>query len=315
MTVSISFGQITTTKVVSKVEQVDNSPYDSIENFLALYPNKYIGQEFYLKGKSESLRQYGYEGFTLDYNKSTLDNKKNVYKSFDGYNSKYADLAGKYFKVLEVIKHPKAATGDSTDEYLYGDKWFIKLQEKVSGDIVYFEYKGGSKYFFPFIVVGFFEKQKKVLFGQEFVLTDRILKVSSGSGLDIITGKPLTITTGEKWKCTDFTIEEKYFNLALVIVNSIGEKAAVSYDAIFDERKFAYTLLQANNYIKKFGAETFDKILQGKIIIGMTKEMCTLSWGEPKNINETITAGKKTEQWVYSDNYLYFDNGVVTAMQ
>ena len=47
----------------------------------------------------------------------------------------------------------------------------------------------------------------------------------------------------------------------------------------------------------------------------MSKEMCELSWGKPKSINETITSGKKSEQWVYSDNYLYFDNGIVTAIQ
>ncbi|MFX9016039.1 hypothetical protein ABTN29_20430 [Acinetobacter baumannii] len=34
------------------------------------------------------------------------------------------------------------------------------------------------------------------------------------------------------------------------------------------------------------------KILEGKVKIGMTKEMCLLAWGEPKKINETITAGK-----------------------
>jgi hypothetical protein len=33
-------------------------------------------------------------------------------------------------------------------------------------------------------------------------------------------------------------------------------------------------------------------------------------------ITETITAGKKSEQWVYKDdNYLYFDNGELTAIQ
>jgi hypothetical protein len=47
----------------------------------------------------------------------------------------------------------------------------------------------------------------------------------------------------------------------------------------------------------------------------MTKEMCKLSWGEPEKINETITAGQKSEQWVYSDNYLYFDNGKLRAIQ
>ena len=36
-------------------------------------------------------------------------------------------------------------------------------------------------------------------------------------------------------------------------------------------------------------------------------------WGVPDKINETITS--KIEQWVYSDNYLYLDNGKLTAIQ
>lgn len=66
---------------------------------------------------------------------------------------------------------------------------------------------------------------------------------------------------------------------------------------------------------KNLGNDDWQLILDGKVKIGMTKEMCDLSWGKPKSINETITSGKKSEQWVYSDNYLYFDNGILTAMQ
>tara|TARA_B110000046_G_C12965282_1_gene386402 strand:- start:432 stop:1400 length:969 start_codon:yes stop_codon:yes gene_type:complete len=311
MTVTATYGQITTTKVASKVEQTDNTPYDSTINFLGKDVYKYVGQELYLNGIAESLRKYGYKGFSIDYSKSSLTNKSNVYECCDSYNSKYDKLTGKYFTVLEVIKHPKAAES----EYLYAKKFYLKLQEKEKKDIVYYEYDSQFEHSFPFIVVGFFENQKIQIIGKKFVFTDRILNVSTGSGIDIITGKPLTITTGEKWRCTDLTIEEKYYSLALVVENLKGEKTTVSYDATFDSRKFAYTSQEAETYHKKFGVEIFNLILKGKVKIGMTKEMCELSWGKPKSINETITSGKKSEQWVYSDNYLYFDNGIVTAMQ
>lgn len=65
-------------------------------------------------------------------------------------------------------------------------------------------------------------------------------------------------------------------------------------DATFDSRKFAYTSLESETYHKKFGVEIFNLILKGKVKIGMTKEMCELSWGKPKSINETITSGKKS---------------------
>ena len=105
---TIAFGQITTTKVTPKTDQIDTTPYDSTQNFLGKDVYKYQGQELYLNAKSESLRQYGYDNFVLDYTQDKFTNKSNVYKCCDGYNSKYDELAGKYFKVLEVIKHPKA---------------------------------------------------------------------------------------------------------------------------------------------------------------------------------------------------------------
>jgi hypothetical protein len=313
MTVTISFGQITTTKVAPKVDQVDNTPYDSTENYAELSPMKYVGQELYLKGKAESLRKYGYADFVLDYNKSTLGNNSNIYKCCESYNSKYDDLNGKYFKVLDVIKHPKATSGNSTDDYLYGKKWFLKLQEKESGDIVYFQYSGQHEHAFPFIVVGFFEKQKKRVAGMEFIFSEKYL----ASSTEITTGKPISKTIGQVWKCVDLTIDEKYYNLSLIVENTLGEKTTVSYDGVFGKYHLgrAYTVSEAASYRKLFGSDNFDLVLQGKVKIGFTKEMCRLSWGEPKDINETITSGKKSEQWVYDKNYLYFDNGVVTAMQ
>ena len=50
--------------------------------------------------------------------------------------------------------------------------------------------------------------------------------------------------------------------------------------------------------------------------IGMTEiEVYNSTWGAPKKINETITAGGKREQWVYDKGYIYFKNGYVTAIQ
>ena len=40
-------------------------------------------------------------------------------------------------------------------------------------------------------------------------------------------------------------------------------------------------------------------------------------WGQPDDINRTITAHGTHEQWVYRthDTYVYIDNGMVTALQ
>ena len=56
-------------------------------------------------------------------------------------------------------------------------------------------------------------------------------------------------------------------------------------------------------------------IEEREVYIGMTKEMVLTSWGEPKDINRTVTEWGVHEQWVYGSQYLYFDNGELTTFQ
>lgn len=51
--------------------------------------------------------------------------------------------------------------------------------------------------------------------------------------------------------------------------------------------------------------------------IGMPRsELENSKWGNPKDINKTITAYGTSEQWVYGNgNYVYLDDGIVTAIQ
>lgn len=51
--------------------------------------------------------------------------------------------------------------------------------------------------------------------------------------------------------------------------------------------------------------------------IGMTKdEVLASNWGQPKSINKTTSTYGTHEQWVYGgNNYLYFDNGILTSFQ
>ena len=57
-------------------------------------------------------------------------------------------------------------------------------------------------------------------------------------------------------------------------------------------------------------------IRQGRIRVGMSKDACTLSWGEPDDINTTRGSWEVHEQWVYPRNkYVYFENGKLSAIQ
>ena len=292
------YAQITTTKVAKKEELKSTEPYDSLQNFLGKDVHKYLNQELYLNEKHEDLRKYGYKGFSLDYTKSSFSNKSNVYKCNNSFNSKYDELAGKYFKVLAIHKHPKA----EENKYAYGTKYYLELKEKESGDKVYFEYESQYEHSFPFIVIGFFEKQKREAVGDYFVFANKILESST----DIETGKIITNTTAQKWECVDLTIEEKYYNLALVIKNPLGEKTTIVHGTVFGKHKGrAYKLADAETYKTKFGLTNWLKILDGQVVIGFTEEMVLLSWGKPEDINRASYG----DQWVYDGQYLYFENG------
>jgi hypothetical protein len=298
----LSFGQITTTKVADKKEKISTVPYDSLQNFLEKDVYKYIGQDLYLKGKNEILRKYGYDYFVIDYQFEGYKNSKNTYKCCDSYNSKYEDLAGKYFNVIAVHKHPEA----KENEYLYGAKFYLELIEKESGDKVFFEYDSKYSVTFPFIVVGFFEKVKSIVVGQKFVFDNTILEDSR----DIFTGEIITNIPNQRWECIDLTIEEKYYTLSLIVKDPMGQNTTVSYNTItLTDGRRTFREKNANKYEQRFGKGNWLKILDGKVIIGFTEEMVLLSWGKPEDINRSSSG----DQWVYDGQYLYFENGILKS--
>lgn len=293
---TLVFSQITTLKVSAVHDQIDNRSYDSVENFLNKNVYQYIGQELYVNDIDNHLRNYGYTGFYID---TTIESllKPNLYKgglSEHKFSSIYDSLVGKYFKVLGVVKSPL----DKDHEILYTGNCYLKLEERNTKTIVYFDYHHLFEHSFPFVVVGYFLKLKQTYIGNSYVMRY---------------SKP-----NVKWKCVDVTIDTSYgFPVSLVLRNEKGEEKLfevrnlknASTPAIFDVKA-------ADVYCKKFGLGNWQIILDGDVKIGMTKEMCELAWGDPEKINQTILSGKKSEQWVYADNnYLYFDNGVLTAIQ
>ena len=67
---------------------------------------------------------------------------------------------------------------------------------------------------------------------------------------------------------------------------------------------------------RKYGKATAELILEGKVRIGMTREMCREAWGSPEDINRSSGSWGVHEQWVYGmSSYLYFENGTLTSIQ
>lgn len=65
----------------------------------------------------------------------------------------------------------------------------------------------------------------------------------------------------------------------------------------------------------KIPKSDWNLIRQGRIRIGMSKDACTLSLGEPDDINTSRGSWGVHEQWVYPNKYVYFENGKLSAIQ
>lgn len=61
--------------------------------------------------------------------------------------------------------------------------------------------------------------------------------------------------------------------------------------------------------------DEWDLITQSKINIGMSEASLLLSWGQPEKINETLVSGTLSKQYVYKDQYVYLENGIITTLQ
>jgi hypothetical protein len=69
-------------------------------------------------------------------------------------------------------------------------------------------------------------------------------------------------------------------------------------------------------YIPKYGQINGEKVAKGVIWIGMNEGMLLDSWGQPEDINQTVTKYLKRKQYVYANSqYVYVDDGIVTAYQ
>lgn len=88
------------------------------------------------------------------------------------------------------------------------------------------------------------------------------------------------------------------------------------YELEIKERRKLQNEKRRNQIIDKYGIVNGEAILNHKVKIGWTKSMCIASWGKPYDINRTTTTYGSSEQYVYSlKKYLYFENGILTAIQ
>jgi len=259
-------------------------------------------------------------------------------------------VEGVYFTVLDILgtsygnsDYKKLEDLDQNNSNL---SLKIMLKNNSNGDTLNWKVKYvrsiGSG---PFFLVPYFEKQQKLYQKKSLVAMSEISDL-----VDINTGEIINVKPNEKWDCYDVTfIETKKFEyLKPYYFLRSGSKEIALYFGYFSdgtfileseflrreaEKKKKEEELQreilaeqkkqdeerkqfVNRCIAKFGQKSGALIADGKVTIGMSREMCRTAWGEPIDINKTIVRGLTSEQWVYGwGTYLYFDNSVLTAIQ
>jgi hypothetical protein len=81
-----------------------------------------------------------------------------------------------------------------------------------------------------------------------------------------------------------------------------------------DPARKTVELKRKSELIRKYGYPEGIKVSENKIWIGMTVDMTLDSWGIPYKVKRSNSEWGKREQWIYSNVYLYFENGILAEI-
>lgn len=284
-----------------------NTNYDSLSNFLKGNYNQYIGQTLTIIPSAGEYKKESYSGFIKDPNKSRYS-KSNIYSASKKVKSindgtPYDDLVDRYFEVIDVVK----VMGIT----------YLKLQDELNEEIIYFDYKPDYEHTFPFIIKGYFEKQRNLLINKVYYArTSKLNHFShyTQNTTDIL-GNEFKADIGSEWEIIDVLAQESNLSSKILLkMRGMDSEIYVVKDLMKE-----YDVVEKELYepIKNlYDDDIFNKVLRHLYYIGWDTYLVRLSIGNPNKINTTYSNGAKSEQWVYGDGrYLYFNEGKLTAIQ
>ena len=313
---------ITTTaqiKVLHRAEEVTGSEqipsYDYSKNFLgSSNVRSYIGQILFVKERPENVRGYGYANFRKEKESGPIDKKARYGKAApkNNFNSKYEDLVGKYFIVIDV--QPDSRQHISTYEHIW---WFLLENKDKPSDKVWYEYNERFSRTYPFITMSHYD-YVNTLDGIRFIApykieSDGTITCAYLSDIDLITGKKINFSKDDIWTSQGATLEDKEYELVFLVQNQRGETSAFctndySEKGPIDGKMQMVTETYYNELVAKYGEENIDKARRSVVTIGMPEDCVILSWGYPDEINKSASG----DQWVYDNQCVYITNGIVT---
>ncbi|WP_404403791.1 hypothetical protein [Jeotgalibacillus malaysiensis] len=144
-------------------------------------------------------------------------------------------------------------------------------------------------------------------------IEERIKEINDNISANKLLGESLGLAVLLYDEETDSGNKEKLHTLINLAVTQISRsedyflmEEAMQYKDYIDESKLK--ILKARFKEQEIAESS-------TIRIGMTSEEVKKRWGEPNDINKTITSSGTDEQWVYYSKYLYFENDILTAIQ
>ncbi len=163
---------------------------------------------------------------------------------------------------------------------------------------------------------------KNALVGKSGWLINPDLNVDSCGG-----GSSIMLPNVQHYKITkvdvNIPLSSNYDYGDEVYVGSITLFLSNDFGACYEHKEIgatfnfdgSFSTISPQKLHPKWSEKIWKAIRKGSVIIGMTSEQAKLSWGEPEDINRTITRRGSSEQWVYGNSYLYFTNGILDSIQ
>jgi len=266
------------------------------------FANISIGQIKIVSSNSDDKRQVeplGYDSLKNYYN------NRDLYLGQDLYllppNDRHIDINKRLFK--KKVDDDKYHIADEVPAPGYYhvknivNNRHLELVDSV-GNIYYYTFPDMEMYF-NFITVGYYEKYVERLKGKKFYLYS-----DGGTVKDYFNKSDIQLSDKEMVICDDVVLDNELgfvfpiYKKGENIFRSGGHTFTIH---VYDERSY---LLGSAKYGKYW-----DAIARKTVKIGMTEEMVKESWGNPDRINYASYG----DQWVYSGQYLYFENGVLKS--
>ena len=295
-------------------------PYDSTKNFLGTKNvRSYIGQVLYVRERSENVRKYGYDHFKKEKEPDPFSKNGRYGRGAreNSFNTKYEDLVGKYFVVKNVLPDSR----QERDPSLYGNKWWFLLENQDNpSDFAWFEYNGNYEHSFPFITMCHYNYLQANIKGTEIIAPykkeqDGSISSPYISDIDFNTGRKIEFSENDVWIAEGATVEDKEYKLVILAKNQKGETSVFNSNDLvnkgpIDGKMKVLTLNYYEELVSSYGVEYVEKARKSVVVVGMPEDCVVLAWGYPEKINKTSYG---PQQWVYGHQYVYIENGIVTA--